>query len=55
LGQARHGQVLTEAGKLVDAGQLVPLLSARRYSSSELDAAHAAVTSGSVGRVVVEL
>ncbi len=55
LGQARHGRILTEAAKLADAGQLVPLLSERRYSSNELEAAHAAVTSGSLGKVVVEL
>ena len=54
LGQARHGQILREVAKLVDAGHLIPLLSERRYSMSDLEAAHTAVASGSVGKVVVE-
>lgn len=54
-GHAHHGAVLREAAALVDAGKLKPLLNERRYSPAELDAAHQAVASGALGKVVVEL
>jgi NADPH2:quinone reductase len=55
LGQAHHGVILREAAMLVDGGKLRPLLNQRRFSSAEIDAAHALVQSGALGKVVVEL
>jgi NADPH2:quinone reductase len=55
FGQAHHGEILREAAGLVDAGKLRPLMSSRRFSVGEIEAAHAAVEAGAVGKVVVEL
>jgi NADPH:quinone reductase len=54
-GRERHGAILAEAAKLVEAGKLRPLLNTRHFSTGEIDAAHALVESGSLGKVVVEL
>jgi NADPH:quinone reductase len=55
LGQAHHGEILREAAALVDGGKLRPLMNERRFSGADLDAAHALVESGALGKVVVEL
>lgn len=55
LGQAHHGVILREAAALVDGGKLRPLLSKMRFSSADIDAAHALVESGALGKVVVDL
>lgn len=55
LGQAHHGAILREAAALVDTGKLKPLLSEQRFPFTEVDAAHALVESGSLGKVVVEV
>ena len=55
LGQAHHGLILREAAALVDGGKLRPLLSKMRFSSADIDAAHALVESGALGKVVVDL
>ena len=55
LGQAHHGLILREAAALVDGGKLRPLLSKIRFSSADIDAAHALVESGALGKVVVDL
>src|SRR5215468_94698 len=55
VGQSRLGGILAEAAKLVDAGKLRPLLSERRFSPPEIEAAFSLVKSGSVGKVVVEI
>jgi NADPH2:quinone reductase len=55
LGRAHHGVILREAAVLVDSGKLRPLLNQRRFSSAEIDSAHALVQSGALGKVVVEL
>lgn len=54
-GQAHHGAILREAAALVEAGKLKPLLSEQRFSFTEVDAAHALVESGSLGKVAVEI
>ena len=51
--RARHGQILTEAAALADAGKLRPLLNTRTFTIDDLEAAYAAVASGSFGKVVV--
>ena len=55
LGQAHHGVILREAAALVDGGKLRPLLNKLRFSSADIDAAHALVESGALGKVVVDL
>lgn len=55
VGQSRLGGILTEAAKLVDDGKLKPLLSERRFSAAEIEAAFSFVKSGSIGKVVVEI
>jgi NADPH2:quinone reductase len=54
IGQTRHGQILREAAALADAGKLKPLLNDRHFSPADIEAAHALVESGAVGKVVVE-
>jgi NADPH:quinone reductase len=55
LGQAHHGLILQEAAALVEAGKLRPLLNKQRFSSADIDAAHALVESGTLGKVVVDI
>jgi hypothetical protein len=38
-----------------DAGKLRPLISTQQFSASEIDAAHALVETGALGKVVVDL
>lgn len=52
--QSHHGRVLRDAAMLADAGKLRPLLNDRRFTTSEIAAAHALVESGALGKVVVE-
>lgn len=52
--RAHHGRVLREAAALADAGKVKPLLNERRFSPADIDAAHALVESGALGKVVVE-
>jgi NADPH2:quinone reductase len=53
-GRAHHGEILAQAAALAEAGKLRPLLNAQRFSTADIDAAHAVVESGSLGKVVVE-
>jgi NADPH:quinone reductase len=51
LGQAHHGAILREAAALADSGKLRPLLNQGRFSWADIDAAHATVESGALGKV----
>ena len=54
--RAEHHRILTEIAKIVDAGNLVPVLDQNRYSLAECGDAHARLSSGEgMGKVVVEL
>jgi NADPH:quinone reductase-like Zn-dependent oxidoreductase len=53
--RAHHGEILEAAAKLVDEGQLKPLLSSERFDVSGISEAYALVAAGSLGKVVVEL
>ena len=56
IGKAHHGEILQEATRLAEAGQLVPLMDARRFTLEEATAAHEAVESGKArGRTVVDI
>lgn len=52
--RAHHGEILTRAALLVEAGKLRPLLNKDRFSVSNIGAAHALVESGALGKVVIE-
>jgi len=54
-GRAHHGEILTKAAALAQAGKLKPLLRAERFSPASLDAAFALVESGSLGKVVIDI
>ncbi|QNI33857.1 zinc-dependent alcohol dehydrogenase family protein [Alloacidobacterium dinghuense] len=54
-GRAHHGEILTQAAALVEAGKLRPLLNDRHLSTAEIDTAYALVAAGPLGKVVVEL
>lgn len=55
-GRAHHGEILSEATKLVEAGKLRPRLDPRRFNLSDVDAAHAAIEDRSAkGKIVVEI
>jgi NADPH:quinone reductase-like Zn-dependent oxidoreductase len=53
--RAHHGKILAQAASLAEGGKLKPLLSERRFLTADIDAAHALVESGSLGKVVVEI
>jgi NADPH2:quinone reductase len=55
-GRAHHGQILTQAAALVQAGQLTPRLDPGKYHLDSVMEAHKAVETGSAkGKVVVTL
>ncbi|WP_083901292.1 zinc-dependent alcohol dehydrogenase family protein [Azospirillum sp. B4] len=54
IGRAHHGQILTVAAALVEAGKLLPRLDPRAYTLDTAADAHAAVTGRSAkGKVVI--
>jgi NADPH2:quinone reductase len=53
--RAHHGKILTRAASLAEQGKLVPLLSEKRYTVADLEAAYARVEAGSLGKVVIEI
>jgi NADPH:quinone reductase-like Zn-dependent oxidoreductase len=53
-GRAHHGEILTQAARLAEAGKLKPLMSEQCFSTADIAAAHALVESGALGKVVVE-
>ena len=53
-GFSHHGEILRRAAALADAGELVPLLTAQRFSIGEIEAAFASVTSGVIGKTALE-
>ena len=54
-GRTHHGEILAHIATLAEAGKLKPLLNDQIISMTDIDAAHALVESGAVGKVVVEL
>lgn len=55
-GRAHHGDILREATRLAEAGQLKPLLDEHRYNLADAHAAHDAQESGKVvGKVVIDI
>jgi len=55
-GRAHHGDILRNASRLVQVGKLRPRLDPRRFTLSDVNEAHAAITDQSAnGKVVVEI
>ena len=55
-GRARHGQILEEAARLVESGQLVPMMDERRFTLDTALEAHEAVAAGRLrGRIVIDV
>ena len=54
-GRAHHGEILAQAAALADAGKLKPMLAVQRFTGETIAEAHALVSSGAIGKVVVEL
>lgn len=54
-GQEHHGEILASATSIAEEGKLKPLLNANHFSTSDIDAAYAAVGAGSLGKVVVDI
>lgn len=54
-GRSHHGEILRQLAVMVDAGKIKPLLHEKRFSFSEVDAAHALYASGNFsGKIVLE-
>lgn len=54
-GRAQHGRILREVAKMVEAGQLAPLMDPRRFDLDTALLAHQALETGQArGRIVVE-
>ena len=53
-GRANQGKILAQATALVESGKLKPLLNEQRFSLEDINAAHALVESGALGKVVIE-
>lgn len=55
MGRAHHGEILYQTAALAVQGKLRPLLNERTFTTSDIEAAHEAVTKGSLGKVVVRI
>ena len=58
IGRANHGAILRQAAELADAGKLRPLLNEQHFlasQSGDIEAAHALVAAGALGKVAVDL
>ena len=55
-GRAHHGEILTEATRLAEAGQLVPMVDPRRFTMDTVEEAYRAVRDGAArGKIVVDI
>jgi NADPH:quinone reductase-like Zn-dependent oxidoreductase len=52
-GQAHHGEMLTVAARLAEAGKLIPILDPRRFAIADVDKAFAALEAAK-GKIVVD-
>lgn len=56
IGRANHGDILTQASKLAESGQLTAKVDPREFPLADANAAHAAVADGSArGKLVVSV
>jgi NADPH:quinone reductase len=55
-GRAHHGDILSQATALVEAGKLTPKIDPRNFTLADADAAHAAIADGTAtGKLVVSV
>lgn len=54
-GREHHGDILANAARLVEAGQLMPRLDPRAFTLDTIAQAHEAVTSSPAGKIVVDI
>jgi len=55
-GREHHGQILAQAARLIEAGQLKPLLDPRRFTLQTAEEAYTLLASGAAqGRLVIEI
>lgn len=55
-GRAHHGEILREATRLAEAGQIKPLLDARRFTLESADEAHRLIENRSAnGKIVIDI
>jgi NADPH2:quinone reductase len=54
-GRANQGKILAQATALVESGKLKPLLNDQQFFLEDINAAHALVESGAMGKVVIEV
>ena len=55
-GRAHHGEILTEAARLAEAGQLSPFLDARRFTLNTIEEAYRTIASGAArGKLAIEI
>ncbi len=55
-GREHHGQILAQAARLIEAGQLTPLLDPRRFTLQTAEEAYTLLASGATqGRLVIEI
>ncbi len=54
-GRAHHGEILAAVAALAEAGKLRPFMHQRRFTTADIDAAHAQLAAGAVGKIVVDI
>ncbi|WP_460137589.1 zinc-dependent alcohol dehydrogenase family protein [Pseudomonas sp. S1_E04] len=54
-GRERHGHILAEAARLIDAGKLKPIMDARQFDLQTANAAYALLARGAQGRLAIEI
>jgi NADPH:quinone reductase-like Zn-dependent oxidoreductase len=55
-GRTHHGEIMAEATRLAEAGKLVPLLHARRFTMENVDEAYALIRDHAAkGKLVVDI
>lgn len=55
-GRAHHGEILRQAGRLIEAGKLTPRVDPRHFTLADIDVAYRAVESNSAaGKIVIDI
>lgn len=54
-GRSHHGEILTSAAALANAGKVKPLVNEARFTTSQLSEAYRAVAAGGTGKIVIEI
>lgn len=54
-GRSHHGEILTSAAALANAGKVKPLVNEAHFTTSQLSEAYRAVAAGGTGKIVIEI